>query len=182
VAGPAGVSPAGYLSAASPHVTDEPLRGAIEAAVACAAESREPEQLAAALGLRGGVSGWINHTVPAALYCWLRWPGDFRTAVAQVVLMGGDADTTGAIVGALVSATAGVGAIPQDWLDGIAEWPRSVRWMRLLSQRLAGSADPSTGGPPPRPLPVFWPGVIPRNVLFLGIVLLHGVRRLLPPY
>jgi hypothetical protein len=32
------------------------------------------------------------------------------------------------------------------------------------------------------PLFLFWPGVIPRNMLFLLIVLLHGFRRLLPPY
>ena len=33
------------------------------------------------MGLRRGVSGYIYHTVPAALYCWLRRPGDFRQAV-----------------------------------------------------------------------------------------------------
>jgi ADP-ribosylglycohydrolase len=29
---------------------------------------------------------------------------------------------------------------------------------------------------------LFWPGVLPRNLLFLTIVLGHGFRRLLPPY
>jgi len=27
-----------------------------------------------------------------------------------------------------------------------------------------------------------WPGVIPRNLLFFLIVVIHGLRRLLPPY
>jgi hypothetical protein len=28
----------------------------------------------------------------------------------------------------------------------------------------------------------FWPAVIPRNLILLLVVLLHGLRRLLPPY
>lgn len=28
----------------------------------------------------------------------------------------------------------------------------------------------------------FWPGLLPRNLLFLVVVLLHGFRRLLPPF
>ena len=30
--------------------------------------------------------------------------------------------------------------------------------------------------------PLAWPAVVPRNLLFLTIVLTHGLRRLLPPY
>ena len=29
---------------------------------------------------------------------------------------------------------------------------------------------------------LFWPGLIPRNLFFLSVVLAHGFRRLLPPY
>jgi hypothetical protein len=136
----------------------------------------------AELGLRDGVSGWINHTVPAAVYCWLRWPGDFRTAVEQVVIMGGDADTTGAVVGGLVGATAGAEAIPGELLEGLAEWPRTVCWMRRLAERMSASVDVREPRIMAKPLPLFWPGVVVRNIVFLGIVLLHGLRRLLPPY
>ena len=73
-----------------------------------------------------GVSGYIYHTVPVALFCWLRWPGDFRRAVEEVILLGGDADTTGAVVGGIAGATVGQGGIPAEWLQGILEWPRSV--------------------------------------------------------
>lgn len=31
-------------------------------------------------------------------------------------------------------------------------------------------------------LPVFWPGLLPRNTLFTATVLYHALRRLLPPY
>ncbi len=33
-----------------------------------------------------------------------------------------------------------------------------------------------------RPIRLFWPGIIPRNVLFLAVVLMHGFRRMFPPY
>ncbi len=137
---------------------------------------------ASELGLSRGVSGYVNHTVPFALFCWLRWPDDFRAAVEAAVLAGGDTDTVAAITGALVGATAGPDAIPAEWLSRLAEWPRSVAWMRRLAKHLATAAGETAGARASRPLPLFWPGLLPRNVLFLIVVLLHGLRRLLPPY
>lgn len=139
-------------------------------------------ELAQALGLRRGVSGYIYHTVPLALYCWLRAPGDFRRALEEVIALGGDTDTTGAITGALVGASVGAAGIPPEWVAGLLEWPRSVRWMRRLAGRLAERFPGEGGTSGPGPLPLFWPGLIPRNVLFFLLVLLHALRRLLPPY
>ena len=59
--------------------------------------------------------------------------------------------------------------------------PRSTRWMRALAGRLA-DRFPAEGQPDsPGPLPLLWPGLLPRNLLFLLVVLLHGFRRRLPP-
>jgi ADP-ribosylglycohydrolase len=134
-----------------------------------------------AVGLKKGVTGYVYHTVPAALYCWLRHPGDFRAAVEEVILLGGDADTTGAITGALAGATVGCAGIPAEWVEGLLEWPRSVRWMRTLADRLAlvFRGEPAEAH---SPVPLFWPGVLPRNLFFFLIVLGHLVRRCLPPY
>lgn len=138
------------------------------------------EELANALGLRDGVSGYIYHTVPLALYCWLRNPGDFRQAVDDAIRLGGDVDTTGAIVGGLAGATVGARGIPREWLDGLAEWPQTIGWMHSLAARLASRfAGEGTAQRAPR---YFWPGRIPRNLLFFAVVLLHAFRRLLPPY
>src|SRR5687768_15703274 len=82
-------------------------------------------------------SGSINHTVPIAIYAWLRHADSFRDAVEATIALGGDSDTTGAIVGGLMGATLGASAIPPEWLAGLAEWPRSVHWMRSLAERLA---------------------------------------------
>jgi len=137
------------------------------------------------LGQSRGVSGYVNHTVPVCLFSWLRNPADFRAAVEEVILLGGDTDTTGAIVGGLSGATVGEGGIPQEWVRGIFEWPRSVGLMRKLARRLDACFPRGTVADEkdrPGPLGLFWPGILPRNVLFAGVVLLHGLRRLLPPY
>lgn len=72
-------------------------------------------------------------------------------------------------------------AIPPEWLR-LAEWPRSVGWMRRLAERL-GQAYPVVGpGHPPDPPRLCWPALWPRNLFFFTVVLAHLGRRLLPPY
>ncbi|MBL8799715.1 MAG: ADP-ribosylglycohydrolase family protein [Planctomycetia bacterium] len=139
-------------------------------------------ELADALGLQAGVSGYIYHTVPLCLYCWLRWPGDFRRAVEEVIALGGDADTTGAIVGGIAGATLGAQGIPSEWLDGLLDWPCSGAWMQTLAARLAEQFPASGSGTGDGPVSFCWPGLLPRNLAFLALVLLHAGRRLLPPY
>jgi hypothetical protein len=117
-----------------------------------------------------------------AIYCWLRSLHDLRQAVESVIALGGDTDTTGAIVGGLAGATLGEIAIPQEWIEGICEWPRSVHWMRKLAARLAQRFSQPDNPDAIGPLPLFWPGFLARNLIFLVIVLIHGFRRLLPPY
>jgi len=131
------------------------------------------------LGLMNGVSGYVNHTVPIAVYAALRWPEDFRRAVEDAINLGGDTDTVGAIVGGIVGAALGPGGIPAEWRAGLMEWPRSSRWIHSLSRQLAQS---TTQASLQRPAPLFWPGLLLRNIAFTIIVLFHGVRRLLPPY
>jgi ADP-ribosylglycohydrolase len=180
--GPKGIEPRAFLRLArerlmapDPEFLDWLAR--IEAHL----ERQTPAQeFASESNLGRGASGYMYHTVPVALYCWLRSPGDFRKALEDVIVLGGDTDTTGAIVGALVGATTGAGGIPAEWLIGLWEWPRSVKWMHGLGQRLAEqfSDEGSSRGPEP----LFWPGLLPRNLLFLMVVLIHAFRRLLPPY
>lgn len=140
------------------------------------------EELADTLGLHTGVSGYMYHTVPIALYCWLRNSGDFRPAVEEVIRLGGDVDTTGAIVGGLAGATVGARGIPVEWVDGLIEWPQSVTWMRSLAERLAARFGKERTAASGRSPWYFWPGTIPRNLCFLVLVLGHACRRLLPPY
>lgn len=129
--------------------------------------------------LRRGVTGYSLHVVPVAIYAWLRHAGDFRTGMISALKCGGDTDTVGAILGALLGATASRKGIPQDWMDGICDWPDSISFIGQVAERLAElkSIHKSAG-----PVRRFWPGKIPRNILFIAVVLFHGFRRLFPPY
>lgn len=161
---------------------DEELQGLLGTVEAHLQRGASAVELADALHLRKGVSGYMYHTVPVALYCWLRHPADFRRAVEEIISLGGDSDSTGAIMGGIAGATLGERGIPEEWLNGLLEWPRSVAWMRALAGRLANQFFSGEGVRCAGPLPFCWPGLVPRNLMFLCIVLLHGFRRLLPPF
>ncbi|XXF76088.1 ADP-ribosylglycohydrolase family protein [Myxococcaceae bacterium GXIMD 01537] len=135
-----------------------------------------------ARGLSRGVTGYTLHTVPVALYAWLRHPGDFRAALEATILLGGDTDSTGAIVGGLAGAQVGASGIPTVWVAGLVEWPRSPTWLARLAGRLAEAFPAAGEARSPGPLPLFWPALLPRNLAVLCVVLAHGLRRLLPPW
>ena len=140
------------------------------------------DELAKKLGFSKGVSGYILNTIPAAIFCWLKHKENFRHAVEEVILLGGDTDTTGAITGALAGATLGANGIPNEWISGIWEWPRSVNWIKKLSRQLASQIENPVKIKKDSNVGFLQAGTIPRNILFLTIVLFHGLRRLLPPY
>lgn len=129
------------------------------------------------LGLAKGVSGYSYHSVPVAIYAWLRSPGDYREALISALNCGGDTDTVGAICGALAGASGAGDNIPPEWRDGIVEWPRSAKTLTEISHRLA---DQKLKGRTAGPVAYFWPGLILRNLIFLATVLVHGFRRIWP--
>lgn len=129
---------------------------------------------AQSFGCTKGVSGYVYKTVPMALHAWLSHPNDFQLAVMSMIECGGDADTTAAIVGAIVGCGVGAEQIPGALKAGLAEWPRNISWMTRLSETV--SQSPSS---PPK---VFFPAILLRNLFFFAVVLVHIVRRWLPPY
>jgi ADP-ribosylglycohydrolase len=176
--GPENLSAHHFLATVRQQLVGDELLHHLQVAEELLAEQAPLEEFAERLGLSGGVTGYINHTVPVAIFAWLRHPHDFRQAVEECVCLGGDTDTTGAIAGALAGATLGSEAIPPSWRAGIFEWPRSCKWIDALADRLATACE----GNDTVPCPLFWPALLPRNAFFAAIVLTHGFRRLLPPY
>ena len=143
------------------------------------ARGEEAAAFADGNGCENGVSGYIYHTVPAALHVWLSHQHDYREAIVSMIRLGGDTDTAAAIVGAIAGARVGKDGIPRSWLDDLWEWPRTTVWMEALAARLADRVDHNA---PAGPLPLNLPGLLARNLAFMLIVLAHGFRRLLPPY
>lgn len=92
-------------------------------------------------------TGWVRQTVESALwgvlntYC-------FEDALIEVINLGADADTAGAVAGALAGAAYGIEGIPPAWKIVLrGEWPLnsgknwSVKEFVALADRLAVSAN-----------------------------------------
>ena len=110
---------------------------------------------------------------------WLRYQQDYFNGVREIICLGGDTDTTAAILGGIIGASVGKGGIPRKWLKDIWDFPRTIKWMEALGARLATTCAKEIKQSP-LPLAIY---LIPlRNLIFLAIVLIHFVRRLFPPY
>jgi ADP-ribosylglycohydrolase len=118
---------------------------------------------------KGSVSGFAPDTAAVAIFAWLENRNDFRKAIEETVAAGGDTDTVGFVVGSLVGIDVGIEGMPVDWRAGLRDFPISDSWLgRLATGERLGFPN--------------FPFSLPRNILFLGIVLCHGFRRLFPPY
>lgn len=67
-----------------------------------------------------GTKADVRQTVPAALYCFLRFD-NHQDAVLAAIRAGGDTDTTAAIVGALFGAKSGMQGIDPVWAANVEE-------------------------------------------------------------
>lgn len=77
-------------------------------------------------------SGYVVHTLQAGLYHGLR-ADSAEAAIVGAVNMGGDADTIGAVTGAVAGARFGASALPERWKQEIDEADE----LRGLADRLA---------------------------------------------
>jgi ADP-ribosylglycohydrolase len=139
----------------------------------------EVGEIARELGAKAGVSGYAWQSVPVAIYAALRHRDDYATAVDRVIACGGDTDTVAAITGGLVGARVGPGGIPLQWRCGVCDFPLSLDLLRHVARRLGQQHEGQTAS---GPVSYFWPVTPLRNLFFLGVVLAHGLRRLLPSY
>ena len=173
------VTPSEYMRALGEYISDIEFSTLMHKVADSILRAENAEQFANSLGCGKGVSGYMYHTLPCVLHVWLAHQNDYRAAVSAMARLGGDADTTAAIVGAIVGARVGKAGIPAAWIHNLVEWPRSVTWMEQLGARLASSFDQ------PEQRDALWLNPIKlliRNAVFMIIVLAHGFRRLLPPY
>jgi ADP-ribosyl-[dinitrogen reductase] hydrolase len=103
-------------------IDDEDKR--VSAALRDAVEA-EPEEVQS--------SAYVLDTLRTALWAVLR-TGSFEEAVVLAVNLGNDADTVGAVTGALAGAVHGEAGIPQRWLDVLLVRDEAA----ALADRLAG--------------------------------------------
>ncbi|WP_187363925.1 ADP-ribosylglycohydrolase family protein [Streptomyces piniterrae] len=100
------------LTAVAARTPDGPVREGLLRAAGLPPETT-PEQAAEILG--NGRRIRADDTVPFALWCAARHPGDLESALWTTAAGLGDVDTTCAIAGGVVGARTGVEALPADW-------------------------------------------------------------------
>lgn len=108
------------------------LRRGLAAAAGLLAERLPPDAVAATLGN----SSSAHESVPTAVYAAVTHDS-FEDAVTFAVRCGGDADTIGAMAGAIAGARNGATAIPARWLDPLEDGPKGRSHVERLAERLA---------------------------------------------
>jgi poly(ADP-ribose) glycohydrolase ARH3 len=123
------------LTAARAAAATPDLREGLATAAGLLAERPPPEALAAELGN----SSTGQESVPAAIYAAAAHAG-FEDAVSFAVRCGGDADTIGAMAGAIAGARDGAIAIPSRWRDVLENGAKGRTHVERLAERLASRA------------------------------------------
>lgn len=98
------------IEAIRPHLCSDAFHNALDELLHLPVDA-DPEQVVARLG--HGIEA--VHSVPTALFAFLRSPHDFADTVLFAISLGGDADTIGAMAGALAGAYLGQQGIPSIW-------------------------------------------------------------------
>ncbi|MBV8878412.1 MAG: ADP-ribosylglycohydrolase family protein [Planctomycetaceae bacterium] len=160
------------LAAAGPEearklVTEPELGAALDRAAALAARSASTSEAADALK----TTGYVVHSVPFALFCYLRYGATPLLALQECIGAGGDTDSIAAILGGWLGARHGEPGLPAHLLACIHDGPFGPSHLRALAEALAG------GAPPPR---YSWIGALFRNLALYPVILGHGFRRIFP--
>ena len=148
-----------------------------EKAVASASNKQTAREFCRDLGLERGVSGYIFHTVPVVLQCWLRYPTDYRAAIESIIRCGGDTDSTAAILGGIIGARVGAEALPQHWRSELWDWPNSPKYIERVARELESAHSQGVAVVAPR---ITLGAPFLRNAFFLMVILVHAARRMVP--
>lgn len=125
-----------------------------------------------------GITGYMYHTIPAVCQAWQRFRHSPVDGLNWLIQQGGDTDTTCAIFAAITGVRYGeqmAQHIQGRWCEPII----SPSWLKRLAEQATMVAQQQPLAQPLRLNPII---MLMRNLCFMIIVLIHGFRRLLPPY
>ncbi|MFE5582245.1 ADP-ribosylglycohydrolase family protein [Kitasatospora sp. NPDC056531] len=106
-------TPERFLGRIAHHTPLGAVHDGLHEAIALLAE---PDPLVAAKVLGNGSRTSAADTVPYALWCAARRLTDYRAALREAIVAGGDMDTVAAITGGVVASYTGTRGIPAEWM------------------------------------------------------------------
>ncbi len=80
----------------------------------------------------------IDAAFPAAVHLVARYEGNLKEALVQNVMAGGDSASRGMVVGMLLGAHLGMGAVPAQWVSGLKRGEDIARCLEALDRAGAG--------------------------------------------
>ena len=89
---------------------------------------------------KGATMGFPPACIPTCFY-YLLTTDSFEEALTDIINLGGDTDTAGAILGALAGAYYGIDGIPRRWLDGLQNRQGIDVRAQALARRSAAGLD-----------------------------------------
>jgi len=142
------------------------------------ARRSSPRKVARHFNWQRGISGHMLPTTVMAVYCFLRYPTNYKHAVKSALLLGGETDAVAALVGGLVGAHIGAQALPRDLVERLSDWPHDRGWIERLAIRLSDwphGVDDLLLAPA---LPAHPVGQLMRNAFRWPLVISHALMRL----
>ncbi len=121
-----------FLDELGSRMTCDEYKKALDTVSGLIRQPHDPDRVIGELGCEA----LALRSVPCSIYLFLRYCSDFRESVSRTVSLGGDADTTGAMTGALCGAYLGAGAIPSDWYDKLENGPTGRDYVMELGVAL----------------------------------------------
>jgi len=121
-----------FLDELGSYMTCDEYKKALETMRGLLGQPHDPDRVIRELGCEA----LAHRSVPCSIYFFLRYCSDFRESVSGVVSLGGDADTTGAMTGAVCGAYLGANAIPADWYDKFENGPMGRDYVMELGESL----------------------------------------------
>lgn len=161
-----GKDPFKIIKEANRSVKNSPLWVAVDTARDLAERDRNLDEAVKILGN----TGYVVHTVGLVTFCFLRYNGNVKNALLNIISAGGDTDTNAAILGAWFGAECGHGCLPTTLLNKLQGGPFGREHLKSLGMELAKPADQSSC---PR---YSWVYALVRNIMMFPIVILAGLR------
>ena len=152
---------------ASRVVHEEALKEAISEAVSLATRVDDIREASKTLG----TTGFVVHSVPLAVYAFVRHGRDPMDALTTLISAGGDTDSHAAILGGWLGALHGEARLPLELVGRIQDGSFGPTHLRALAKALGG------GGGAPSYSSLY---ALLRNLALYPVVIAHGFRRLLP--
>lgn len=160
------------VEASIDRVAEPGLGEALRKAAALHDQRLEPADAARAIG----TSGYVLHSVPLAAYFALRAGDDPLEALAETIAVGGDTDSTAAMLGGWLGARHGASGLPADLIGRLHDGPFGPTHLRALAAGLTDRRAGRAVDPPAYRASA----ALARNLGLWPVVLAHGFRRWTP--